>query len=494
MAIVLNTNFMRISGLIIFGMALFASSAEVSGQEATSKPWVLPEINRLIDNAEYPKALEYLSGIGSAYMNDPVYFLALGRAHLGAANYKLASAAFITAIAKKPDSAEAHFWLAYVRMLQKNFKGALESIDRAAKLDPADARIAYARCLIQMLSVEIDKATTINDLEKAVADFKKAKTEWEKASANQDGLISDPDGKTTKAPGADANPGDAAGKNAHMQQLNQVLADIENKCKPQIEAIVAKMKDLSGQGEKLQAPPAKDTPKSSVLEAKDKPSQTPMPPEIVRLALRTLPQPTAAASQPASTVEKIKKPADQPGNEGGISFMGLEGKAATFVFVIDKSGSMGAGNKFNTLRNELLNSIDQLQGTQTFHVIFYDTNVAEKPPKQLVAANNENKTAASTFLQNITPGGGTNPVPALKRAFKILKDAKGDKVIYLLSDGEFFNNEEILNAIKDRNPAVENQIVINTIFYNIQPLATQILEKIAKENKGQYKFVNPNRD
>ncbi|MBI5725577.1 MAG: VWA domain-containing protein [Planctomycetes bacterium] len=198
----------------------------------------------------------------------------------------------------------------------------------------------------------------------------------------------------------------------------------------------------------------------------------------------------------AARLEVIIKKIPTAGNAGGdCSFYGIDCKATDVVFVMDRSGSMI--QTFDYLRKEMLDSIGKLKEAQNFHVIFYAMGrPLENPPKQLVAADKQNKAAAAEFLKGVTPEGQTDPVPALARAFDVLKGSKNpNKVIYLLSDGLFPDNNAVQKLIADRNPAGENQIAIHTILYGERPKeAEEFMRKIAADNKGRYKFVNPDGD
>ncbi|MBI5723516.1 MAG: VWA domain-containing protein [Planctomycetes bacterium] len=173
-------------------------------------------------------------------------------------------------------------------------------------------------------------------------------------------------------------------------------------------------------------------------------------------------------------------------------FYGSGGNAYQVVYVIDRSGSMI--QTFDYLRKEMLTSIGTLKDVQDFHVIFYAMGTpVENPPKQLIAANRNNKVAAAEFLKGVTPEGQTDPVPAMQRAFQVLQGAKKTgKLIYLLSDGLFPDNALVLKTIKEQNPPGPNQAMINTYLYGERPKeAEEVMQKIATENKGRYKFVNP---
>ena len=135
------------------------------------------------------------------------------------------------------------------------------------------------------------------------------------------------------------------------------------------------------------------------------------------------------------------------------SFYGSGGNAHNIVYVIDRSGSM-VSSFDNGVKPEVLRSIGRLKSKQAFHIILFASGTAlEKQPARLVAATLKNKRAAARFMQNLPPPGeSSSPIPALKRAFAVLKGAKKPgKLIYLLTDGVFPNNMKVLRAINQMN-------------------------------------------
>jgi len=171
-------------------------------------------------------------------------------------------------------------------------------------------------------------------------------------------------------------------------------------------------------------------------------------------------------------------------------FFGTGGNAHHIVYVVDSSGSMM--ETFDRVRNELRRSILRLAPTQTFHVIFYRTGKpTENPPRRLVYATDDEKRKAMEFLGRIETSGQTDPIPALERAFSVLKSRPGNKkgmLIYLLSDGEFDDNDLVLRRIRELN--VGGRAHVNTILYHFDnPQAEKVLTAIANQNGGRYKYV-----
>ena len=174
-------------------------------------------------------------------------------------------------------------------------------------------------------------------------------------------------------------------------------------------------------------------------------------------------------------------------------FFGTGGSAYHIVYLVDRSGSML--ESFDLVRKELLRSISRLSEQQTFHVIFFnDGDPVENGPRRLVPATTDYKREAAANLMKIqafSKSGVTDPIPAIKRAFEVLsrvRSGKKQKLIYLLTDGEFQNNEKVRKTIRALNK--DGQVHVNTILYVVRnPEFEQFLRQIAQENGGKFKFV-----
>lgn len=179
-------------------------------------------------------------------------------------------------------------------------------------------------------------------------------------------------------------------------------------------------------------------------------------------------------------------------------FCGVDGGGSHFVYLVDSSGSMGAG--FQSARTELLNSIDQLKPDQRFYVVFFDEepdymrlsdpNVNEAAS---VMATADNKQRLQKWASTVEMNKGKAPYEVLPFALSLRPD-----VIFLLSDGEFPTAiEEILREQnRDENLFGESGpiSIVHTIRYHGREgqegrNAEATMIKIAKENGGQYRHV-----
>ena len=168
--------------------------------------------------------------------------------------------------------------------------------------------------------------------------------------------------------------------------------------------------------------------------------------------------------------------------DSGPQFFGLGGTARgakRIVYVVDRSGSMIG--TFGAVREELKRSVGQLRRSMWFHVILFNSGPPlQNPPKKLVHASRKEKAALAEFLARVQPQGSTDPIPAMRRAFAVNPD-----VIYFLTDGLF--DPQLLEELRRWNRT--KHVRIFTIAYVSQSGAV-LLEQIAHEHNGQYRFVS----
>ena len=189
-------------------------------------------------------------------------------------------------------------------------------------------------------------------------------------------------------------------------------------------------------------------------------------------------------------IERDTPPPKQIADTRAVRFYGTGYLVQDVVYVIDRSGSML--DTFDDIRQTLLQSIKSLSPKQRFHVIFYSKGKPkENPPRRLTFATAESKKEFEKFLRTVIPEGQTDPIPAIRRAFAVMRSGRrGKSVIYLLTDGEFPDNQKVINTIKQLNKS--RRISINTILHHHHsPDVIRVLKKIAEENDGVFQFVEP---
>jgi hypothetical protein len=170
-------------------------------------------------------------------------------------------------------------------------------------------------------------------------------------------------------------------------------------------------------------------------------------------------------------------------------FMGISGNATRVAYVCDASGSMI--EKMSPLKNELKKAIDVLKPVQGFSVIFFSD--PDQKPKALaqtmLMASPDNKRKAYDFLENVTAAGSTDPIPGLELALK-----GRPQLIYLLTDGDFPDNDAVIKRLKELNKGIGAKI--NTIaFVSGRDKAAdqsfeKVLKQIADDSHGIFKHVS----
>lgn len=160
------------------------------------------------------------------------------------------------------------------------------------------------------------------------------------------------------------------------------------------------------------------------------------------------------------------------------NFYGIEAGGDDFVFVVDMSGSMN-GARFRRARNEVRRSIESLQASQRFFVIFFSDTAWPMPAAELLEANEKNLNATRRWLKQAQCQGGTNPLPAVLHALDLHPDA-----IFLLSDGRF--DPEAVSQIHQAQSTPFTPI--HTIGFASRE-GEPMLRAIAEASGGTYRFV-----
>jgi len=170
------------------------------------------------------------------------------------------------------------------------------------------------------------------------------------------------------------------------------------------------------------------------------------------------------------------------GGGGGTQFFGIESEGTRFAYIVDVSGSMSDNNKIFTAIRELARSVDALPDYAYFHVLLYSGGVSWPQFQQgWLRARTSQVTRLINWLDTVTAGGGTQPVPAFTAAFSL--DTPPD-VIFFLTDGQIPENTAA--AIARMNEG--RRVVINTVAFGDARSQDQ-LKEIARNSGGVYRFV-----
>jgi hypothetical protein len=209
---------------------------------------------------------------------------------------------------------------------------------------------------------------------------------------------------------------------------------------------------------------------------------------LVLGALLAASQAVAADSKGGSRQQPIS-----PGEEGTVTLFGIPATGSKYVFVLDRSGSMGGtgGKALAAAKAELIACLDGIDSVQQFQIIFYNEtprifNPTGQPGK-LAFGSDQNKRRAKDFIESIKSDGGTDHENAIMTAIRMRPD-----VIFLLTDAD----EPKLKARElDRIDRMGPGIIINTIEFGTgpQPEADNFLVRLARQSRGKHVYVDASK-
>ena len=173
---------------------------------------------------------------------------------------------------------------------------------------------------------------------------------------------------------------------------------------------------------------------------------------------------------------------------------GLEGEGFRFVYVFDRSASMG-NERYSPLaaaKRELRASLESLKPEHQFQIIFYNqepkmfaiTGVAASGVLQKLAfATEGNKQTADQFIGGIVADGGTEYVPALELALSLAPD-----VVFFLTDaGTPLSESQIARVARANRGSV-----LHAIEFGEGPAlqGENSLARLSRENNGRYVYLD----
>jgi hypothetical protein len=156
--------------------------------------------------------------------------------------------------------------------------------------------------------------------------------------------------------------------------------------------------------------------------------------------------------------------------------------ARRVVYLLDGSGSMMS--KFDVLRAAVGSAVGELKPAQSFNVVIMHEDDGTPFSRQSLAATEANKALFSAFMKTAKPHGSSDPIAALRFAF-----AQNPEVIYFLTDGDFPNNNQVLQEIHKLNAA--HRTKIHTIaFVDRGETYEKLLRQISDESGGTFRAVS----
>lgn len=171
-------------------------------------------------------------------------------------------------------------------------------------------------------------------------------------------------------------------------------------------------------------------------------------------------------------------------HEASGSLFPLPGTAASVVYVLDRSVSMGIDRKLDFARRELIASLRRLSPSVRFQVIDYNNYVESLTvhgQRGLLPAEPAIVEKAVSFLQSLDAAGATNHLAALSRGLDLHPD-----VLFFLTDADDLK-PEVISAITQRNRGTVIHTIELTRHRSLRldgPLA-----QLAGDNHGIYRRV-----
>lgn len=192
---------------------------------------------------------------------------------------------------------------------------------------------------------------------------------------------------------------------------------------------------------------------------------------------------------------------------GGSSFFGTGRPGKRVVYIVDFSLSMESdvatgGSRIAALKTELTRSIKTLGERMNFSVIFFSHNAwtieVEGPSPSDRGWNGLNATPPVNWypalpkikenflakIQAMPAHGNTSWYPPLKMAFSM---TPAPDTIYLLSDGEPRDYDQVLDEMSEINP---HKIPVDTIAFELPGTPARYMLDIAKETGGKFTMVH----
>ena len=196
-----------------------------------------------------------------------------------------------------------------------------------------------------------------------------------------------------------------------------------------------------------------------------------------------------AADKAAILAEDAARPrAQKPtGPTAKLSLFGSnEAEGRSFVFLIDRSQSMGGGGlgAIESAAKELATSVAALQESHKFQVIAYNQKPLYLTGREMLPATAGNKQQLIDFVKNLSAFGATEHEVGIFAALKLKPDA-----IFLLSDGgdPVLSRGQLLSI-----RAAAKGTAIHCLHFGSGPRGDErsFLETLAEYTGGGYLYIN----
>jgi hypothetical protein len=170
-----------------------------------------------------------------------------------------------------------------------------------------------------------------------------------------------------------------------------------------------------------------------------------------------------------------------------LRVFGRVGEGRSFVFLIDRSKSMGGEGlgALGAAERELVRELHRLKAEHRFQIIAYNQSYTALDRAGMLPASEPNKALAARFLSTVVAAGSTEHEPPLTAALRLKPD-----VIFLLTDG----GEPPLSRPEIELLTRENggRTAIHCLHFGAGPLqqSDNFLARLARLNRGTYDYVD----
>lgn len=185
---------------------------------------------------------------------------------------------------------------------------------------------------------------------------------------------------------------------------------------------------------------------------------------------------------------KSRAPVGEPATIGIFGSDNLTGRE--FVFVLDRSQSMGSGGLgvIQASRAELTDAIGQLKPHHRFQIVAYHNRTATLLTGNLLAATDKNKNAVPEFIEKLSAFGGTHHENGLIAALVFHPD-----VIVLMTDGGYPELHD--GKLQMIRRLAGDRTQIHCIQFGAGPLQKRqnFMTRLAEQNGGSFQYIDVNQ-
>lgn len=182
-----------------------------------------------------------------------------------------------------------------------------------------------------------------------------------------------------------------------------------------------------------------------------------------------------------------RKPSGPTGPAAQMSLFGSgQARGRSFVFVIDRSQSMGSDGLgvLSAAAKELAISLKSLTEQQSFQIVAYNQQPAYLGSRRLLPASEDNKLKLIQYVGELVAYGATEHYFALSSALQLKPD-----VVFFLTDGE----DPLLTRSQIAELGNRGRTTIHCIQFGTSadaPPEDHFMRHLAEQTRGSYVYVH----